>query len=189
MGGTATRALLLGAPGCGKGTQAERLSAALGIPAISTGEMLRQAVSEGSALGSKVEGIMAAGELVGDDLMAEVVAERLARPDAAAGFLLDGYPRTLGQAEMLDRLLAREGWKLDRVIVLDVPEAELVRRALGRQRADDTEEVIRERLRVYREKTEPLIDHYSARGILEHVDGNQGIDEVTGAVQAALAGM
>ncbi|MCB1007344.1 MAG: adenylate kinase [Acidobacteria bacterium] len=188
MSGKPLRALLLGAPGCGKGTQAEKLSDTLGIPAISTGEMLRQAVSEGTALGRKVEGVMAAGELVSDELMSEVVAERLARSDAAGGFLLDGYPRTLGQAETLDGLLSREGWHLDRVIVLDVPEAELVRRALGRQRADDTEEVIRERLRVYREKTEPLIEHYSARGILSHVDGNREIDYVTDAVRAALAG-
>jgi len=181
------RALLLGAPGCGKGTQAERLSDALDIPAISTGEMLRQAVSDGSALGRKVEGIMAAGELVGDELMAEVVAGRLAKPDAGTGFLLDGYPRTLGQAETLDRLLGGKGWRLDRVIVFDVPEAELVRRALGRQRADDTEEVIRERLRVYREKTEPLIEHYATRGILVRVDGDRPIDEVTNAVRAALS--
>lgn len=181
------RAVLLGAPGSGKGTQAERLAKSLGIPAISTGEMLRQAVSEGTALGRRVEGIMASGELVGDDLMAEVVEERLARPDARGGFLLDGYPRTPGQAETLDDLLERRGWRLNAVVLLDVPESELVRRALGRQRADDTEEVIRERLRVYRDKTEPLIEHYEVRELLIRVDGNREIDEVTAAVRNELA--
>jgi len=119
--------------------------------------------------------------------MAEVVAERLARPDARGGFLLDGYPRTPGQAETLDAMLADRGWRLDAVVLLDVPEAELVRRALGRQRADDTEDVIRERLRVYREKTEPLIEHYEARGLLIRVDGNREVEMVTSSVRAALA--
>lgn len=186
MSATGLRAVMLGAPGSGKGTQAEVLARALGIPTISTGEMLRQAVAAGSELGGRVEGIMAAGKLVDDALMAEVVADRLARPDAAAGFLLDGYPRTPPQADTLDELLAARDARLDAVVLLEVPEEELVRRALGRRRADDTEEVIRERLRVYREKTEPLVDHYQRRGLLVRVDGDRPINAVTQVALAAL---
>jgi adenylate kinase len=186
MGTEALRAVLLGAPGSGKGTQAERLGVALGIPAISTGAMLRQAVREGSELGQRVESVMAAGDLVDDALMARVVAERLGRSDTASGFLLDGYPRTPGQADTLDELLSGEGLRLDAVVLLEVPESELVRRALGRQRADDTEEVIRERLRVYREKTEPLVEHYQRRELLIRVDGNRGVTAVTHAIRSAL---
>jgi len=182
----ARRIVLLGAPGSGKGTQAERLGDALGVPAISTGELLRQAVAERSALGAKVEGVMAAGELVDDGLMSEVVAERLARPDARGGFLLDGFPRTPAQARALDGLLDGLGGTVQAVLLLEVPEVELVRRALGRQRADDTEEVIGERLRVYREKTEPLIGHYERRGLLIRVDGDRPMDEVTRAMLVAL---
>lgn len=186
MGAVGLRAVMLGAPGSGKGTQAEVLARALGIPTISTGEMLRQAVAEGSELGARVEGIMAAGKLVDDGLMAEVVAERLTRPDAEAGFLLDGYPRTPPQAETLDGLLTARGASLDAVLLLDVPEEELVRRALGRRRADDSEAVIRERLRVYREKTEPLVAHYERRGLLVQIDGNRPVDAVTQVALAAL---
>ena len=179
-------AVLLGAPGSGKGTQAERLAAALGVPAISTGEMLRQAVAEGSELGARVEHVMAAGALVDDALMAEVVADRMARPDAEQGFLLDGYPRTTTQAETLDRLLAERGRSLQAVVLLDVPEGVLVERALARRRADDREEVVRERLRVYREKTEPLVGHYRERNLLARVDGNRPVAEVTDAALAIL---
>ena len=186
MGAVGLRAVMLGAPGSGKGTQAEVLARALGIPTISTGEMLRQAVAEGSELGARVEGVMAAGKLVDDALMAEVVAERLTRPDAEAGFLLDGYPRTPPQAETLDGLLEARGASLDAVLLLDVPEEELVRRALGRRRADDSEAVIRERLRVYREKTEPLVAHYERRGLLVQIDGNRPVDAVTQVALAAL---
>jgi len=186
VSGADLRAVLLGAPGCGKGTQAERLAEVLGIPTISTGEMLRQAVAEGSELGARVEGTMAAGRLVDDGLMAEVVAERLSRPDAAKGFLLDGYPRTPDQAATLDRLLGGRGHRLDAVILLEVPEEELVRRALGRKRADDGEAVIRERLRVYREKTEPLVGLFAQRGLLLRIDGDRPVEAVTEAVLAAL---
>ncbi len=175
------RAVLLGAPGSGKGTQAEFLAGSLGVPAISTGAMLRDAVALGSALGSKVEGIMASGGLVDDALMAEVVRERLGRPDAAGGFLLDGYPRTTGQAAMLDRILEERQEKLDAVVLLEVPEAVLVERAVARKRADDREEVVRERLRVYREKTEPLVELYERRNLLRRVDGNRTMREVTSA--------
>jgi adenylate kinase len=185
MDGT-VRAVLLGAPGSGKGTQAERLALALHVPAISTGEMLRQAVAAGTDLGGRVEGVMAAGALVDDGLMAEVVAERLARPDAAGGFLLDGYPRTPDQADTLDHLLDSAGSRLDAVVLLDVPEDVVVRRALGRNRVDDTEEVIRRRFRIYLEKTAPLIDRYGERGLLLRVDGDQPVQRVTESCLAVL---
>lgn len=186
MSGDGLRAVLLGPPGSGKGTQAERLALVLGVPAISTGEMLREAVARGTELGARVEGVMAAGELVDDLLMAEVVQDRLGRPDAGRGFLLDGYPRTPGQAAALDGMLGNRRATLDAVILLDVPEETLVRRALGRQRADDREEVVRERLRVYREKTEPLIDHYGRRSLLVRVDGDRPVEDVTRRVLDAL---
>lgn len=173
------RIVLLGPPGAGKGTQAQALCQRLGVPAISTGDMLREAVAEGSDLGRKVQGIMASGALVDDGTMAEVVRERLAKPDARGGFLLDGYPRTLPQAETLAGILRDAGRGLNAVLLVDVPEDELVRRALLRGRADDKEEVIRERLRVYREKTAPLIGYYRERGLLRELDGNRPIEEVT----------
>ncbi|HEY9420961.1 MAG TPA: nucleoside monophosphate kinase, partial [Thermoanaerobaculia bacterium] len=140
------RVVLLGPPGAGKGTQAQVLCQRLGVPAISTGDMLREAVSEGSELGRKVQDIMASGALVDDGTMAEVVRERLAKPDTGGGFLLDGYPRTLPQAETLAGILRELGKELDAVLLVDVPEDELVRRTLLRGRADDKEDVIRERL-------------------------------------------
>jgi len=180
------RAILLGAPGSGKGTQAERLAAALGVPAVSTGEMLRQAVAQGSELGARVESVMAAGALVDDALMAEVVRARLGREDARHGFLLDGYPRTPGQAADLDRLLEQQQAGLDAVVLLEVPEEVLVRRSLARKRADDQEEVVRERQRVYRESTEPLIGLYERRGLLHRVDGNRPVDEVSRGILKSL---
>jgi len=185
-GANGLRAVLLGAPGSGKGTQAERLSAALGLPSISTGEMLRQAVADGSELGARVKSVMAAGELVADDLMAAVVRERLARPDAAAGFLLDGFPRTPAQAGTLDEILAEAGKAVDAVLLLEVPEHVLIERALARRRADDREEVVRERLRVYRQKTEPLVELYERRGLLRRVDGHRAIEQITASLIAAL---
>jgi len=177
--GHASRLVLLGPPGAGKGTQAQVLGRRLGIPAISTGDMLREAVAAGSELGRRVESIMSSGSLVDDGTMAEVVRERLARPDAGRGFLLDGYPRTLPQAETLAGILREAGRGLDAVLLVDVPEEELVRRTLARGRADDKEGVIRERLKVYREKTAPLIGYYRERGLLREIDGNRPIDEVT----------
>ena len=134
-----TRVVLLGPPGAGKGTQAQVLCERLGVPAISTGDMLREAVAEGSDLGRKVQDIMASGALVDDGTMAEVVRERLAKPDARGGFLLDGYPRTLPQAETLAGVLQGIGQELNAVLLVDVPEDELVRRALLRGRADDNQ--------------------------------------------------
>jgi len=180
------RIVLLGAPGCGKGTQAARLAAALGIPAISTGEMLRAAVAAGTRLGRRVEGVMASGALVDDDLMADVVRDRLNQPDAAGGYLLDGYPRTAPQAATLQELLGGEG--LDHVVTIDVPDDVLVQRSVSRGRGDDDrEEVVRERLKVYAASTEPLISHYEGLGLLRRVSGNFPIPQVTKAIQAALA--
>ena len=187
MGAAAeTRMVLLGPPGAGKGTQAQLLAARLGVPAISTGDMLRAAVSAGSELGGRVESVMASGALVDDALMAEVVRERVAQPDTGRGYLLDGYPRTLPQAETLAGILSDAGQTLDAVLLVDVPEDELVRRALLRGRGDDKEEVIRERLRLYREKTEPLIGYYRERGLLREIDGNLSVEEVTSRMYAAL---
>ena len=174
-----TRVVLLGPPGAGKGTQAQVLCERLGVPAISTGDMLREAVADGSELGRKVQGIMAAGALVDDGTMADVVRERLVKPDTRGGFLLAGYPRTLPQAETLAGILRETGQELNAVLLVTVPEDELVRRTLLRGRADDKEDVIRERLRVYREKTEPLIGYYRERGLLRELDGNRPIEEVT----------
>jgi adenylate kinase len=179
--------VLLGPPGAGKGTQAQVLCERLGVPHISTGDMLRDAVKEGSELGNKVQGIMASGALVDDATMAEVVRDRLARPDARGGFLLDGYPRTLPQAETLAGILRDAGQDLGAVLLVEVPEGELVRRTLLRGRGDDKEEVIRERLRVYREKTAPLIGYYRERGLLREIDGNRPVEDVT-AGMAALFG-
>lgn len=182
-----TRVVLLGPPGAGKGTQAQVLCERLGVPHISTGDMLRDAVKEGSELGNKVQGIMASGALVDDATMADVVRDRLAKPDARRGFLLDGYPRTLPQAETLAGILRDAGQDLGAVLLVDVPEEELVRRTLLRGRGDDKEEVIRERLRVYREKTAPLIGYYRERGLLREIDGNRPVEDVT-AGMAALFG-
>jgi len=185
-GANSTRLVFLGPPGSGKGTQAEILAERLGVPHISTGAMLRDAVGEGSELGKKVEGIMSSGALVDDDTMAAVVEERLAKQDAQHGFILDGYPRTLPQAETLDGILSGASSGLDAVVLIDVPVEELVTRSLARKRADDTEEVIRERQRVYREKTEPLIGHYQSKGLLREVDGHTTIDDVTARILEVL---
>jgi len=184
--GDPLRIVLLGAPGCGKGTQAERLEVSLGVPAISTGDMLRAAVAAGSELGQRVEGVMASGALVDDGLMADVVRDRLAQDDAAGGFLLDGYPRTAPQAGTLEEIL--NGRKLDHVVTIDVPDEVLVQRIVLRGRgADDREEVVRERLQVYAAQTEPLIAHYERLGLLRRVNGNVGIEQVTAAIESALA--
>jgi len=185
----ARRIVLLGAPGSGKGTQAALLADALGVPAVSTGEMLRAAVAEGSQLGERVASIMNAGDLVDDATMADVVRQRLSQNDAARGFLLDGFPRTLDQAATLASILGAAEKTLDVVIQIEVPEAKLVSRALDRQREDDTEEVIKNRLQVYEEKTAPLVDHYDELGLLETIDGDQSIENVAQAMLATLGVM
>jgi len=213
--------VLLGAPGVGKGTQAAEISRRTGLPHISTGDLLRAAIRDGSPLGRKVAAIVERGELVPDGLVGEVMEERLARPDAADGFLLDGFPRTVAQADLLDRILARRGQVLDRVIDIEVPEADIVERLAGRrscgqcgaiyhvrhnrpkidgicdrcgsselrQRPDDTEAVIAERLRAYREQTAPLAARYRKVGRLVEIDGRGRPDEVFGRIAAVVPGL
>jgi len=180
------RVILLGAPGSGKGTQAALLADALRIPAISTGDMLREAVDAGTSLGRRVEEIVASGELVDDATMAKVVRTRLDRSDAASGFILDGYPRTLDQARDLEGVLDELDEQLDAAILVEVPIDEVVRRSIARGREDDTEDVVRRRQEVYREQTEPLIGYYRKLGLLRPVDGDQSIEQVHRAVLSAL---
>lgn len=180
------RIVFLGPPNSGKGTQAVTLAADLGIPAISTGEMLRSAVQAGSELGKRVEGIMNSGQLVSDELMAEVVRDRLGQDDAGEGFLLDGYPRTAPQAATLEEIVTSAGVQIDDVVLIEAPAEVLVARAIDRGRPDDKEEVVRERLRVYHAQTAPLVDFYDAKGLLRRVDGDQTIDEVAVLVRKAV---
>jgi adenylate kinase len=185
------RLLLIGPPGAGKGTQAARLSAAYDIPAISTGDIFRENVKNGTELGVQAKTFMDAGQYVPDSLTNDLVRDRLQQPDTADGFLLDGYPRTLQQVEELDDILGVSGASLDAVVVLTADNDEVVRRLLKRSaeqgRSDDTEEVIRKRLDVYTEQTAPLVEVYGARDLVVTVDGLGEIDEVTGRIIAALA--
>ncbi|MGZ4398276.1 MAG: adenylate kinase [Gaiellaceae bacterium] len=182
--------VMLGAPGAGKGTQAVRIAERLAIPHISTGAMLREAISSGSALGSRVKAIVESGELVPDELMVEVIRERLGRPDTSAGFVLDGFPRTTPQAEALDELLGELGRPLSAVLELVLAEEVAVQRMLGRAaqegRADDTPEVIRRRFEVYRRQTEPVSEYYRSRGVLVAVDASGSMEEVFGEIERAL---
>jgi adenylate kinase len=186
------RVIFLGPPGSGKGTQAKLLAGRLGVPAVSTGDILREAVRQGTALGRRAKAIMDAGELVPDEVVIGLIRDRTAEPDARNGFLLDGFPRTLEQAVALDRLLAGNGAALDGVINLLVPEKTLIERMLGRAaqegRSDDRPETVAERLRVYREKTAPLVEHYRRLGILSEVDGSGSIATVADRIDRALAG-
>jgi adenylate kinase len=178
--------LILGPPGAGKGTQAAMICRAVGIPHMSTGEMLRDNVARETDLGLRARAIMEAGDLVPDDLVIAIVKERLAGPDAECGFLLDGFPRTAAQAEALDAEVADR--PLELVINLEVDEDELVSRMLARGRDDDTEETVRNRFVVYRRQTEPLIHHYRCQGLIRTVDGMGSIDEVFARICRALAG-
>jgi adenylate kinase len=179
-----TRVVLVGPPGAGKGTQATTLSDKLGVPHISTGDLFRQHINAETELGQRVKGILDAGQLVPDELTIELVRERLAEPDTEDGFLLDGFPRNVNQANLLNKILAERDEKLEAVIELQVDENDLVRRLLARGRADDTEEVIRHRQQVYRSETEPLLDYY--RDLLITVDGVGEVDEVTTRILGAL---
>ncbi len=184
------RLVLLGPPGAGKGTQARQVSQRLGVPAISTGDIFRANVSEGTPLGIQAQRYMDAGEYVPDSVTNEMVRDRLAKPDCEPGFLLDGYPRTPAQVDELDGMLAAQGQCLDAVIELVADVEEVVRRLLGRAqlegRADDTEGVIRRRMAVFAEHTAPLADVYDRRGLLHRVDGMGPVDEVTERVLTVL---
>lgn len=209
--------ILLGAPGAGKGTQAKRLAEKYKIAHISTGDMLRDAVAKGSELGRRAKGYMDRGELVPDDIVIGIVKERLREEDCRNGFILDGFPRTLKQAEALDKMLSELGKEIDAVINIVVPEEEVVKRIAYRrsckkcgavynliydpprgkvcdkcggelyQRDDDREEVVRERYRVYRDRTEPLIEYYRKRGKILDVDGTKNIEEVFNEIVRLLS--
>lgn len=212
------RLVLLGAPGSGKGTQAQRMQARHGVPQVSTGDLLREAVAAGTPLGRAAGVVMDAGQLVADDIMLGIIRERLARPDAARGFILDGFPRTIAQADGLAGQLADLGVSLGAVVLLDVDPEILLRRMAGRrscrrcgrvfhvetnpprtgdrctdggphdlfQRPDDNEETVRQRLAVYAERTQPLIEYYAKKGMLRRIDANGTLDEVEARLEAVL---
>lgn len=211
------RLILLGAPGAGKGTQAEIISEKYGIPQISTGAILRAAIAEKTPLGQKVEQIIQAGELVPDDVVVSLVRERIAKPDCEKGFILDGFPRTIPQAEALDEMLAEMGIGIDLAVSLEVPEEKIVARMSGRRtcgkcgatyhvlykpsakgefcekcgaeltiRADDREEVVRDRLAVYEQKTAPLKNYYDAQHKLRLVEGQEELADTTALMDRAL---
>jgi adenylate kinase len=184
------RLIILGPPGAGKGTQAARIAEHLGIPAISTGDIFRANIKNETPLGLQVKEILASGGYVSDDVTNAIVDDRLAQDDCARGFLLDGYPRTLAQVEALDTMLGNHGAALDSVLELTVDDdavvARLLKRAQLEGRADDTEEVIRERMAIYHRETKPLSDTYRERGLLVEVDGLGEVDEVTSRILAAL---
>ena len=210
--------LLFGPPGVGKGTQAARLSKVFGIPHVATGDMLRAAIQSYTPLGQRAKGFIDKGQLVPDELVLELLGERLQQPDTKTGFLLDGFPRTVPQAKVLDEMLTKYGKKLDRVLVLDAPEEELVRRISGRrtcqacqatyhvdsnppktpgvcdrcggvliQRSDDSEEIIRNRLREFSAKTKPVLDYFVAeKWPVRMIDANGNMDQIFGRIYAAV---
>ncbi|MER3446224.1 MAG: adenylate kinase [Candidatus Dadabacteria bacterium] len=209
--------IIFGPPGAGKGTQAAQISAKYGIPHISTGDILRASVKEGTEIGRLAESYMDKGELVPDDIMIEIIRDRIARPDSKGGFLLDGFPRTIPQAEALDRMLSKEHLKIDSVISIEVDDEEIVKRISGRRvcekcgamyhiiydpptnmgycnkcggalytRDDDSEDVVRTRLKVYRGQTEPLKEYYKRSAILKRVDGVGTIEDVFERIEKIL---
>lgn len=184
------RLLIVGPPGAGKGTQAARISEELSVPAISTGDIFRANIKEETALGREAKQYMDSGNLVPDSVTNRMVRDRLGQEDAQQGFLLDGYPRNTAQVEELDSILEDLGQKIDGVLLLTADTEELVQRLLGRAeqqgRSDDSEEVIRHRLDVYAEETEPIVGLYEARGIVTRVDGLGSIDDVTDRLLAAV---
>ena len=187
---SAARIVLLGAPGAGKGTQAVLLAKKMGIPHISTGDMLRAAVAAETPVGLKAKEVMDAGRLVGDEIVVGIAEERLSQSDAAKGFILDGFPRTLAQAHALADLLERMGNALECCLAITVETEAIVQRLLKRAeiegRADDNEETIRERMRVYEAETSPLLDYYGAKDLVREVPGMGSVEEVSEAMFAAL---
>lgn len=187
---TATRLLIVGPQGSGKGTQGIRIAEAYGIPVVSTGDVFRANIKDGTELGQRVQQIVEQGRLVPDELTSEIVRDRLAQPDAAVGFLLDGYPRNLGQVAHLDDFLASRDESLDAVIELRVPRDESIARlglrAAQEGRSDDTDDVIAHRLDIYENETAPILDVYGERGIVVAIDGVGTLDEITGRIFGAL---
>jgi len=181
------RIVFIGPPGAGKGTQAERLVDTYQLAHLSTGDMLRAARDAQTEVGKRADRYMSTGQLVPDEIIVAIIAERLEEPDCRTGYLLDGFPRTIAQAEALDQMLAEKGTPLDVVLELQVPEEELFQRLAGRGRADDTPEVIHQRLVAYREQTEPLLQYYSQRSLLRSIDGVGTIDEIFERATAVLS--
>lgn len=187
------RLILLGPPGVGKGTQAKILVEAFGIPQLSTGDILRSAIANQTAMGLAAKEVMDRGDLVSDTIVNGIVSERLDQDDCKPGFVLDGFPRTIPQADALAKMLADKGMELDAVIEITADADVLVERIANRAkqssggaRADDNVEVVRNRLQVYKQQTAPLVDYYRGKGVLKSIDGTQPIDEVTAAIRAAL---
>ena len=189
--------ILLGPPGCGKGTQAARLKEKYGVLPLSTGDMLRAAVAAGTDVGKKAKAIMEAGQLVPDDVVVGVIAERIGQSDVQKqGFVLDGFPRTVAQAKSLDDMMEKRGWKLDHIIEMKVDEQALFARidkrvraaaaAGGAVRADDNAETLKKRISVYREQTQPILPYYAKAGRLKSVDGMAPIDDVTKQLEAIV---
>lgn len=185
--------ILLGPPGAGKGTQAQRLQETYGLVQLSTGDMLRAAVKAGTEVGKKAEAIMARGDLVPDEVVVGIISDRIEQPDAKKGYILDGFPRNVAQAEALDKMLAGKGTKLDAVVELEVDDKILLGRienraaqTAGGPRADDNAEALAKRLKVYHEQTAPLVAYYKKQGALKGVDGMKDIDDVTRQIEAVL---
>lgn len=191
------RLVLFGPPAVGKGTQASRLSSTHGVPHLSTGEMLRAAIAQGSRIGKKAKAIMDKGGLVPDSVVVKIVSERTTEADCAAGFILDGFPRTVGQAKAFDRVLKGRRLALDHVIVIEADEAALIQRVENRAneareagkpvRSDDDPEVFKKRLKTYKAETAPVLPYYARQGKVRKVDGMKPIDEVTAQIEAALS--
>jgi adenylate kinase len=186
------RLILLGPPGAGKGTQAKILVESYGIPQLSTGDILRAAIAAKTPLGLEAKAIVDRGDLVSNEIVNGIISERLDAEDCKPGFILDGFPRTIAQAEALDQMLLDKGVKLDAVIEIKADADELVRRVIqraresGTARADDNEEVLRKRLGVYQDQTAPLVAYYADEGLLKTVDGMAPVEQVTGAIKAAI---
>lgn len=178
--------VFFGPPGAGKGTQAQKLIADFSIPQISTGDILRAAVSKGTELGKQAGPLMAAGKLVPDDLVIGIVEERIKEPDCKGGFLLDGFPRTIPQAVALDAVLAKHGKKIEHVVSLEVPDAVIHERMKGRGRADDSPETVQKRLDVFREQTSPLKAHYEKLGLLRTINGVGSLDEIYAGIRKSI---
>jgi adenylate kinase len=183
------RIVFIGPPGAGKGTQAEKVITTYRLAHLSTGDMLRAARDAKTEIGKKADLYMSSGQLVPDEIILQVVRERLQQPDCAGGYLLDGFPRTIGQAEALDATLCEEGKPLDVVLELRVAEDELFQRLAGRGRSDDRPEVIRQRLVAYRQQTEPLLQYYQKQKLLKSVDGLGTVDEVWERIKGVLDGI